>query len=207
MPTFDLRFSPEDGDSAFLWNFDKLHPDYTALHTRLQLFSIINFLCEGIFFAHCPCYMNIWLCSTASALPNKFCYNLFVCNFRIESINLHKNRNELIPKNMHISIETQNILEAGIAQSVYWLCYGLDDRGVGVRVQVGSRIFSFPHCPDRFWGSPSLLSNAYRGALSPRAKRPGSEGDHSPQTSAEVNKILIYTCTPPYAFMAQCLIS
>jgi hypothetical protein len=28
--------------------------------------------------------------------------------------------------------------------------YGLDDRGVGVRVQVGSRIFSSPQRPDRF---------------------------------------------------------
>jgi hypothetical protein len=39
---------------------------------------------------------------------------------------------------------------------------GLDGRGVGVRVPVGSRIFSSPHRPDRFWGPPSLLSNGYR---------------------------------------------
>jgi hypothetical protein len=30
--------------------------------------------------------------------------------------------------------------------------YGLDDRGVGVRVPVGSRIFSSPRRPDRLWG-------------------------------------------------------
>jgi hypothetical protein len=30
--------------------------------------------------------------------------------------------------------------------------YGLDDRGVGVRVPVGARIFSSPRRPDRFWG-------------------------------------------------------
>jgi hypothetical protein len=36
--------------------------------------------------------------------------------------------------------------------------YELDDRGVGVRVPVGSRIFSSPRCRDRFWGPPSLLS-------------------------------------------------
>jgi hypothetical protein len=41
--------------------------------------------------------------------------------------------------------------------------YVLDDRRVGVRVPVGSRIFSFPHRPDRLWGSPNLLSNGYRG--------------------------------------------
>jgi hypothetical protein len=39
----------------------------------------------------------------------------------------------------------------------------LDDRGVGVLLSVGSRIFSSPHRPDRLWGPPSLLSNGYRG--------------------------------------------
>jgi hypothetical protein len=34
--------------------------------------------------------------------------------------------------------------------------YGLDDRGVGVKVPVGSRIFTSPCRPD-------LLSNGYRG--------------------------------------------
>jgi hypothetical protein len=41
--------------------------------------------------------------------------------------------------------------------------YGLDDRGVGVRVPVGSRIFSSPRRPDRLWGPISLLTNGYRG--------------------------------------------
>jgi hypothetical protein len=40
--------------------------------------------------------------------------------------------------------------------------YGLDDRGVGVRVPVGSRIFSSPRRPDRLWGPPSPLSNECR---------------------------------------------
>jgi hypothetical protein len=38
-------------------------------------------------------------------------------------------------------------------------------------------------------------------------KRTGCEADHSPPTSAEVKKTWIYTSTPPYAFMAQSLIS
>jgi glutamine synthetase len=45
----------------------------------------------------------------------------------------------------------------GIATS-----YGLDDRGVGVRVPVGSRIFSSQRCPDRLWGPSSLLYNGHR---------------------------------------------
>jgi hypothetical protein len=45
------------------------------------------------------------------------------------------------------------------------------------------------------------------GALSPGVKRPGCQANHSPQTSAEVKKIWIYTSTPPYAFMVSRLIS
>jgi hypothetical protein len=41
--------------------------------------------------------------------------------------------------------------------------YGLDYRGVGVRVPVGSRILSSPSRPDRLWGPPNLLPNGYRG--------------------------------------------
>jgi hypothetical protein len=41
--------------------------------------------------------------------------------------------------------------------------YELDDGGVGVRVPVGSRIFSSPNRPDLLWGPPNLLSNEYRG--------------------------------------------
>jgi hypothetical protein len=48
----------------------------------------------------------------------------------------------------------------GIATS-----YGLDDRGVGVRIPVRSRIFSSPDRPDRLWGPPNLLSNGYRGLV------------------------------------------
>jgi hypothetical protein len=41
--------------------------------------------------------------------------------------------------------------------------YGLDDRGVGVQFPVGSGIFSFLRPPDWLWGTPTLLSNLYRG--------------------------------------------
>jgi hypothetical protein len=41
--------------------------------------------------------------------------------------------------------------------------YVLDDRGVGVRVPVGSRIFSSPRHPDWLWGPPILPCIGYQG--------------------------------------------
>jgi isochorismate hydrolase len=58
-----------------------------------------------------------------------------------------------------------------------------------------------------FWGPPNLLSNMWGGGLSAVVKRPGLEADHSPTANDEVQKMWVYTATPPYAFMAQCLIS
>jgi hypothetical protein len=83
--------------------------------------------------------------------------------------------------------------------------YGLDDRGVGVRVPVGSGIFSTSSRPALGPTQPPIQWVA--GALSPGVKRPRCEADHSPPTSAEVKKMWLYTSTPPYAFMAWCLIS
>jgi hypothetical protein len=77
----------------------------------------------------------------------------------------------------------------GIATS-----YRLDNRGVGVRVPVGSRIFSTSSRP--VLGSIQWVP----GALSLGVKRPGREADHLPPASAEVKKMWIYTSTPPYAF-------
>jgi hypothetical protein len=45
------------------------------------------------------------------------------------------------------------------------------------------------------------------GALYPGVKRQGREADHLPPTIAEVKTMRIYKSTPPYAFMAECLIS
>jgi hypothetical protein len=83
--------------------------------------------------------------------------------------------------------------------------YGLDNFGVGVQVLVGLRILTSPYCPDRLWGPPSLLSNGYLDLS--HAIRSEHEADHSPLTSAEVKKTLIYTSTPQYVFMEQSLIS
>jgi hypothetical protein len=80
--------------------------------------------------------------------------------------------------------------------------YWMDDRGIGVRVPVGSSIFNSLCRSDRLWGPPNLLSNAYPGALSPGLKRPGCEVDNSPPTSAEVKKTWVCTATPQHAFIA-----
>jgi hypothetical protein len=78
--------------------------------------------------------------------------------------------------------------------------YGLDDRGVGVRVPVESRIFFTSSRPAL--GSTQPPIQWVPGALSPGVKRQWREGDHSLPTSSEVKKMWIYTPTPPYAFMA-----
>jgi hypothetical protein len=66
--------------------------------------------------------------------------------------------------------------------------YGLDDRGVGIRVPVGTKIFPSPYRPDRLWGLPSLLSKKVPGTISPGVKRQGRQADHSPPTNAEVKE-------------------
>jgi hypothetical protein len=66
--------------------------------------------------------------------------------------------------------------------------YGLGGRVVGVRVPVGSRIFSSPRRPDQLWGPPNLLSKGYRVLFPGGVKRLEREADHSQSTSAEVKK-------------------
>jgi hypothetical protein len=55
----------------------------------------------------------------------------------------------------------------------------LDNREVGVRVSVESRMLPSPYRPDRLWGPPGLLYKGVSGALSPGVKRPGREAPTS----------------------------
>jgi hypothetical protein len=79
--------------------------------------------------------------------------------------------------------------------------YGLDDRGVGVRVPVGSML------PRPALGPTQPHIHWVTGALSPGVKRPGHDADYSAPASADVKKMWIYTFTPPCAFRALCLVS
>jgi hypothetical protein len=78
--------------------------------------------------------------------------------------------------------------------------YGLDYRGVGVRVPVWSRVFSTLLGPAVEPTQPPI--QWVPGLPSPGVKRAGREADHSHPTIPEVKKMWIYTSTPPYAFMA-----
>jgi hypothetical protein len=77
--------------------------------------------------------------------------------------------------------------------------YGLDDRRVGVRVQIGLRIFSSPYRSDWLW----VLSNGCRGRrLFPRgySGRGVNLAIHL-KLSAYVKKTWTYRSTLTYAFM------
>jgi hypothetical protein len=60
--------------------------------------------------------------------------------------------------------------------------YGLYNGGVGVRVPVGSRIFSTMSRPAL--GPTQLSIQCVPGAPFPEVKRQGREADHSPPTSS-----------------------
>jgi hypothetical protein len=73
--------------------------------------------------------------------------------------------------------------------------YGLDGRGVGLRILADNR---------KCMSSPQAGSGnhpaSYLMGLSPEIKRQRSEANHSLPYNAEVN-MWSYTSTPPYVFM------
>jgi hypothetical protein len=70
---------------------------------------------------------------------------------------------------------------------------GLDNRMMEVGIPAVSRPALGPTQPHIHW---------VQGALFLGVKRPGSEADHSPPSSAEFKNAWIYTFTPPYVFLA-----
>jgi hypothetical protein len=79
--------------------------------------------------------------------------------------------------------------------------HGLNDSGVGVRVPVETKMFSFPSRPDRLWGPSNLLYSGYREVFL-GVKRRNREADHSSPACAEDKKMWNYIGTPPYTFTA-----
>jgi hypothetical protein len=65
---------------------------------------------------------------------------------------------------------------------------GLDDRGSRVRLPVGAGIFLFTTASRTALGPTQPTIQWVPGALTLGVKRPGSEADHSPSSSAGVNE-------------------
>jgi hypothetical protein len=63
------------------------------------------------------------------------------------------------------------------------------------------------HVVHTFCGAHPASYPVVLGALFPELKRPGREADNSPPISVEVKSTWIYTPTPPYVFIAYCLIT
>jgi hypothetical protein len=82
------------------------------------------------------------------------------------------------------NVEMKYVMEARSRDSSVGIAtaYGLDDRGVGVGVPVGSRIFTISF-------RTALGSTQSPIQCVPGVKQPGGEADYSPPASAEVKKI------------------
>jgi hypothetical protein len=93
-----------------------------------------------------------------------------------------------------------------MAQSVWRLATGWATEGSEFEYRCGQECLLLHVVQTGSGAPPSLLSNG-SGSSSPWVKWPGREAGHSPPTSTEVKKMWIYIATPPYTFMAYCLIS
>jgi hypothetical protein len=84
------------------------------------------------------------------------------------------------------------------SSAVIVLGYGLDDRGFESRQGLG--ILLLTTASRLALGPTQPPIQRVPGALSLGVKRPGSEADHSPPSSAEVKNVWSYTSTPPGCF-------
>jgi hypothetical protein len=81
-------------------------------------------------------------------------------------------------------------------------------RTMGVRFSIGSeKGFLFCTASRPVLGPTQSPIRQVMGAVSPGVHRPGHESDHPPPSSVAVKNEWRYTSTPPYAFMAWCLVT
>jgi hypothetical protein len=97
------------------------------------------------------------------AQVRKFCFHRAIPGIKL-SLLVHADGDHGFILNMynHVISDRSRDSVVGIVTG-----YRLDDQGVGVRVPVGSRIFSSPSHPDWLWGPSKLPFNGYWG-LFPR---------------------------------------
>jgi len=67
-------------------------------------------------------------------------------------------------------------------------------------------IFSLPHRVQTSYGAHSTSYPVVTGGSFPGIMWPGREADHFRPSNAEVKNAWSYTFTPPYLFMAWCLV-
>jgi hypothetical protein len=122
-----------------------------------QIMPILRILCYN---------GNLVTWTVVGLTPAKFKPHIFSLNYthsgsplcRLDTDCTENTFSDVLLEEMFIEWFPSRASAVGIATG-----YGLDDQRVGVRVPVGSRIFSSPSCPDWLWGAPNLLSNGYRG--------------------------------------------
>jgi hypothetical protein len=85
---------------------------------------------------------------------------LYTAHLETHLATIYQRKREKSPENQSI-VFSLNGTQAWSRDSVVDIAtgHGLDDQEFGVRVPVGSRIFTFPRRPNRLWGPPNLLSN------------------------------------------------
>jgi hypothetical protein len=128
-----------------------------------RLSKWIWYLLICCFYVSCGCFIE-FLAKFLTIKTILKCELAYIC---ILSIRFYLTKMYIVFKTQHcepsIYGNVQYIIRSRDSSVGIATGYGLDDRGVGVPVPEGLRMFSSPRRPDRLWGPPNHLSNGYRG--------------------------------------------
>jgi hypothetical protein len=181
-----------------------------GLHMRTSEFQKLEIYPVRIDTRHCTSYWNVSLrhndlCVVFTGRKNDRVSDLpFPLTFVCVSWVLYPNQNQLL----FSTIRTTDLLALSRDMAVSIATgYGLDGRGVAIRVPVEIRFFLLSMLSRKVLRPTQPTIRYVPGSFSPGVKWPGREAEHSPPTSAAVKKTWIYTTTPPYVFIAYCFIS